>query len=248
MTAPLKVGLAGLGTVGSAVVELLQQGRDKLAARCGRPIEIVAVNARSRAKKRDYRPEEIPLGRRSRGAGAGSVDRRVCRAHGRSGRSRQARGGKRACRRQAGGDRQQGAAWRGTAKNSPRWRSGVRSRSISRLRSAPAFRSSRLCAKDSAATLSRASTASSTAPAITSSPAWSRTASPSTIACATRSGSAMRKPIRPSTSKATTRRKSFRSWRPSLSAQNSIPRRSMSRASPRSRWPTSMRRISWAIA
>src|SRR6202044_3918417 len=52
MTAPLKVGLAGLGTVGSAVVELLQQGRDKLLARCGRPIEIVAVNARSRAKKR----------------------------------------------------------------------------------------------------------------------------------------------------------------------------------------------------
>ena len=52
MTAPLKVGLAGLGTVGSAVVELLQHGRDKLMARCGRPIEIVAVNARSRAKKR----------------------------------------------------------------------------------------------------------------------------------------------------------------------------------------------------
>jgi homoserine dehydrogenase len=53
MTAPLKVGLAGLGTVGSAVVELLQHGRDKLMARCGRPIEIVAVNARSRAKKRN---------------------------------------------------------------------------------------------------------------------------------------------------------------------------------------------------
>src|ERR1700729_3366159 len=52
MTAPLKVGLAGLGTVGSAVVELLQHGRDKLMARCGRPIEIVAVNARSRSKKR----------------------------------------------------------------------------------------------------------------------------------------------------------------------------------------------------
>src|SRR5580700_2697992 len=52
MTAPLKVGLAGLGTVGSAVVELLQHGRDKLVARCGRPIEIVAVNARSRTKKR----------------------------------------------------------------------------------------------------------------------------------------------------------------------------------------------------
>jgi len=52
MAKPLKVGLAGLGTVGSAVVELLQQGRDKLVARCGRPIEVVAVSARSRGKKR----------------------------------------------------------------------------------------------------------------------------------------------------------------------------------------------------
>ena len=52
MAKPLKVGLAGLGTVGSAVVELLHRGRDKLAARCGRPIEVVAVSARSRGKKR----------------------------------------------------------------------------------------------------------------------------------------------------------------------------------------------------
>ena len=49
MTAPLKVGLAGLGTVGAAVVELLHRGREKLVARCGRPIEIVAVSARSRS-------------------------------------------------------------------------------------------------------------------------------------------------------------------------------------------------------
>jgi homoserine dehydrogenase len=54
MAQPLKVGLAGLGTVGSAVVHLLEQGRDKLLARCGRPIEIVALNARSRNKKRDF--------------------------------------------------------------------------------------------------------------------------------------------------------------------------------------------------
>jgi homoserine dehydrogenase len=52
MAKPLKVGLAGLGTVGSAVVELLQQGRDKLVARCGRSIDVVAVSARSRGKKR----------------------------------------------------------------------------------------------------------------------------------------------------------------------------------------------------
>jgi len=53
MPEPLKVGLAGLGTVGTAVVRLLEHGRAKLVARCGRPIEVVAVSARSRAKKRD---------------------------------------------------------------------------------------------------------------------------------------------------------------------------------------------------
>ncbi len=53
MAEPLKVGLAGLGTVGTAVVQLLESGRDKLAARCGRSIEVVAVSARSRSKKRD---------------------------------------------------------------------------------------------------------------------------------------------------------------------------------------------------
>src|SRR5579884_2393307 len=52
MAEPLKVGLAGLGTVGTSVVRLLEEGRVKLVARCGRPIEIVAISARSRAKKR----------------------------------------------------------------------------------------------------------------------------------------------------------------------------------------------------
>src|SRR5580704_9181197 len=53
MAEPLKVGLAGLGTVGTSVVHLLERGRAKLLARCGRPIEVVAVSARSRSKKRD---------------------------------------------------------------------------------------------------------------------------------------------------------------------------------------------------
>ena len=52
MAEPLKVGLAGLGTVGTAVVQLLQHERDKLTARCGRRIEVVAVTARSRGKRR----------------------------------------------------------------------------------------------------------------------------------------------------------------------------------------------------
>jgi homoserine dehydrogenase len=52
MAEPLKVGVAGLGTVGTAVIRLLERERDKLAARCGRPIEVVAVTARSRKKNR----------------------------------------------------------------------------------------------------------------------------------------------------------------------------------------------------
>jgi homoserine dehydrogenase len=42
MVAPLRVGLAGLGTVGSAVAKMLDQSRDQLAERAGRSIEIVA--------------------------------------------------------------------------------------------------------------------------------------------------------------------------------------------------------------
>ena len=42
MVAPLRVGLAGLGTVGSAVVKMLAQSREQLAERAGRPIELVA--------------------------------------------------------------------------------------------------------------------------------------------------------------------------------------------------------------
>jgi homoserine dehydrogenase len=56
MAQPLKVGLAGLGTVGSAVVQLLERGRDKLITRCGRAIEVVAISARSRHKKRGFDP------------------------------------------------------------------------------------------------------------------------------------------------------------------------------------------------
>jgi homoserine dehydrogenase len=52
MAAPLKLGLAGLGTVGAAVVRLLAGQREALEARCGRAIEVVAVSARSRTKER----------------------------------------------------------------------------------------------------------------------------------------------------------------------------------------------------
>jgi homoserine dehydrogenase len=53
MAAPLKAGLAGLGTVGSAVVRLIAQQRDLIEARCGRGIEVVAATARAPDKQRD---------------------------------------------------------------------------------------------------------------------------------------------------------------------------------------------------
>lgn len=52
MTQPLKIALAGLGTVGGGVIRLLDANRDLIARRAGRPIEVVAVSARDRAKDR----------------------------------------------------------------------------------------------------------------------------------------------------------------------------------------------------
>jgi len=52
MVAPLKVGIAGLGTVGAEVVRLIESQSRALAARCGRGVRVVAVTARSKVKKR----------------------------------------------------------------------------------------------------------------------------------------------------------------------------------------------------
>jgi homoserine dehydrogenase len=49
----LKLGLAGVGTVGSGLLRLLAARKAELAARAGRPIEVVAVSARNRRKNRD---------------------------------------------------------------------------------------------------------------------------------------------------------------------------------------------------
>lgn len=48
----LKIAVAGLGTVGVGTLELLRKNGAQIAARCGRPIEIVAVAARDRDKDR----------------------------------------------------------------------------------------------------------------------------------------------------------------------------------------------------
>src|SRR4051812_14037648 len=52
MVAPLKVGIAGLGTVGAEVVRLIEAQGRVLSARCGRGVRVVAVTARSKTKKR----------------------------------------------------------------------------------------------------------------------------------------------------------------------------------------------------
>jgi homoserine dehydrogenase len=52
MIKSLKVGVAGLGTVGAALVAQVIREQEQLTGRCGRKIEIVAVCARSRAKNR----------------------------------------------------------------------------------------------------------------------------------------------------------------------------------------------------
>ncbi len=52
MAASLNVGVAGLGTVGAALVAQIARRHDALAARCGRPIKATAVCARSRGKER----------------------------------------------------------------------------------------------------------------------------------------------------------------------------------------------------
>jgi homoserine dehydrogenase len=50
MAEPLRVGLAGLGTVGSAVAVMIMRSRAALAERAGRPIELVAYAAKDPPK------------------------------------------------------------------------------------------------------------------------------------------------------------------------------------------------------
>lgn len=49
---PLRLGIAGLGTVGGGVVAIVQQHGALLAARAGRRIEITAITARNRSRDR----------------------------------------------------------------------------------------------------------------------------------------------------------------------------------------------------
>ena len=52
MSEPLKIAIAGLGTVGAGLITLLNANADAITARCGRELRITAVSARDRTKDR----------------------------------------------------------------------------------------------------------------------------------------------------------------------------------------------------
>ncbi len=55
---PLRIGIAGLGTVGCGTLAILEGQKELLAVRAGRPLEVVAVSARDRSK-----PRPVPIDR-----------------------------------------------------------------------------------------------------------------------------------------------------------------------------------------
>lgn len=66
MSTPLRLGIAGLGTVGTGVVKIVQRQKALLTARCGRDITISAVTARTKDRDRgvrlnDYVWEDDPI-------------------------------------------------------------------------------------------------------------------------------------------------------------------------------------------
>ncbi len=52
MTDPLRIAVAGLGTVGAGTIELLHKHADSLTLKAGRPIVVTAVSARDKSKDR----------------------------------------------------------------------------------------------------------------------------------------------------------------------------------------------------
>ena len=49
-----RVGIAGLGTVGASVLNIVSRRDNTLAQRCGRPVRVTAVSARDRARDRGH--------------------------------------------------------------------------------------------------------------------------------------------------------------------------------------------------
>jgi homoserine dehydrogenase len=59
MADALKIGVAGLGTVGASLVRILQQRANALTVACGRPIRVTAVSARDASKDRGIQMDGI---------------------------------------------------------------------------------------------------------------------------------------------------------------------------------------------
>lgn len=59
MAQPLKLGIAGLGTVGTGLLQALDSHAERLTATLGRQIRVVAVSARSRSKDRAVRVDRF---------------------------------------------------------------------------------------------------------------------------------------------------------------------------------------------
>ncbi len=61
MSAPLRVGIAGLGTVGAALARLLAANGEAIAVRAGRPVAVAAVSARDAARDRGVDLSAVPF-------------------------------------------------------------------------------------------------------------------------------------------------------------------------------------------
>lgn len=61
MSNALRIGLAGLGTVGAGTLQILQQNAALLAARAGRDLKVTAVSMRDPKKKRDVKLDGITI-------------------------------------------------------------------------------------------------------------------------------------------------------------------------------------------
>ncbi len=59
MTRELRIGIAGLGTVGAGVLRLLEAHLELIAERAGRPVRLTAVSARDRGKDRGVDLSEV---------------------------------------------------------------------------------------------------------------------------------------------------------------------------------------------
>ena len=61
MNSTIRIGIAGLGTVGQGVIQILRGNAEMIAARCGKTIEVVAASARDLSKKRDVSLDGIRI-------------------------------------------------------------------------------------------------------------------------------------------------------------------------------------------